>query len=305
MIPQQRKISGGRIVSDIRWGMTAVELMKKYDLSLTQLKSVLAQLETAGFHVPELYGRAELERDSVSESGIRRLPRYRVIPHVPVHDVKDPLIKGRLFDISDKGLGVAGMEIRVQEVRSLIVLADQFFAIDPFQVRAVCRWGRPTGPEQRYVAGFEITNITERSLGRLRSLIEALNRAETASTRVEIFGPDESPARGEDPEKTAWTCPFCKMPQAREYDECPQCGIIVSKYIHRLERTRTEVLDIVEKESRWPDTSANMRDKQVRKTITISEKLWNDLKSLGGNADDHIAEAVSTYLSGATKLWPE
>jgi hypothetical protein len=29
---------------------------------------------------------------------------------------------------------------------------------------------------------------------------------------------------------TAWRCPACHMPQAREFDECPQCGIIVAKF---------------------------------------------------------------------------
>jgi hypothetical protein len=28
----------------------------------------------------------------------------------------------------------------------------------------------------------------------------------------------------------AWHCPACHMPQAREFEECPQCGIIVAKY---------------------------------------------------------------------------
>ena len=28
----------------------------------------------------------------------------------------------------------------------------------------------------------------------------------------------------------AWHCPACRMPQAHEFDECPQCGIIVAKF---------------------------------------------------------------------------
>lgn len=30
--------------------------------------------------------------------------------------------------------------------------------------------------------------------------------------------------------EVAWTCPACKLPQAQQFDECPNCGIIVSKY---------------------------------------------------------------------------
>jgi hypothetical protein len=29
----------------------------------------------------------------------------------------------------------------------------------------------------------------------------------------------------------AWKCPKCKYPQAMPHDECPQCGVIVAKYV--------------------------------------------------------------------------
>ncbi len=29
----------------------------------------------------------------------------------------------------------------------------------------------------------------------------------------------------------SWKCPGCGMPYSREFDECPSCGIIVSKYL--------------------------------------------------------------------------
>jgi hypothetical protein len=35
-----------------------------------------------------------------------------------------------------------------------------------------------------------------------------------------------------------WRCPACHMPQFHEFDECPQCGVIVSKF--REKRARTE-----------------------------------------------------------------
>ncbi len=30
-----------------------------------------------------------------------------------------------------------------------------------------------------------------------------------------------------------WRCPHCHMPQSHEFEECPQCGVIVSKFIAR------------------------------------------------------------------------
>ncbi len=31
-----------------------------------------------------------------------------------------------------------------------------------------------------------------------------------------------------------WRCPACHMPQSREFPECPQCGIIVSKFMAKM-----------------------------------------------------------------------
>jgi uncharacterized paraquat-inducible protein A len=33
-----------------------------------------------------------------------------------------------------------------------------------------------------------------------------------------------------------WHCPACRMPQAHEFDECPQCGIIVAKFKGKFRR---------------------------------------------------------------------
>lgn len=30
-----------------------------------------------------------------------------------------------------------------------------------------------------------------------------------------------------------WTCPACGSPQSRQYDECPQCGVIVEKFLKK------------------------------------------------------------------------
>ncbi|MBI5251724.1 MAG: hypothetical protein HY912_19705 [Desulfomonile tiedjei] len=36
-----------------------------------------------------------------------------------------------------------------------------------------------------------------------------------------------------------WRCPACNMPQFREFDECPQCGIIVAKFKQILSRSQS------------------------------------------------------------------
>lgn len=40
--------------------------------------------------------------------------------------------------------------------------------------------------------------------------------------------------------QSLWKCPACNTPQTRAYDECPQCGIIISKYKSALKVQLTE-----------------------------------------------------------------
>jgi hypothetical protein len=39
------------------------------------------------------------------------------------------------------------------------------------------------------------------------------------------------------PERKIWRCPACRMPQFSEFEECPQCGVIVSKFRQKLARS--------------------------------------------------------------------
>jgi hypothetical protein len=44
------------------------------------------------------------------------------------------------------------------------------------------------------------------------------------------------PAFREGREGFVWVCPACKMPQEREFNECPQCGVLVSKFARNMEK---------------------------------------------------------------------
>ena len=37
---------------------------------------------------------------------------------------------------------------------------------------------------------------------------------------------------------SVWHCPACHMPQHHSFDECPQCGVIVSKFQEKLSREK-------------------------------------------------------------------
>ncbi len=39
---------------------------------------------------------------------------------------------------------------------------------------------------------------------------------------------------------SVWHCPACRMPQSHEFEECPQCGIIVAKFKREFPRDEIE-----------------------------------------------------------------
>ncbi|GEM_PF-599105 len=293
-----RQIPAGELVKDLQSGMTAAQVMAKYSLSAEELRRLLKQLEKAGANLSKLYGRTVEDSTSEVIKRIRFLPRYKVVLPVPIHDADDPRITGILLDISEKGLGTEGIDADPGQIRRFLVMADQFFPIDPFRLEATCRWIKATGDEKRFIAGFEITAIADRAFQDLRSFVKSLGRAQEAKQNVAESGLYALRSAYGEHVSTIWICPFCKMPQPREYDECPQCGIIASKYHRQKSRTRTEVLHLINEAMVAPGKAASLIEKTegVARTVRIPARLWQQLEALGGSVDQHVTKAVSSYL---------
>lgn len=117
-------------------------------------------------------------------AGSRLAVNMRVTPRgylnfaLTVYDTEVPQAKAQVHDITEQGVGVAGLEAKIDEVRTLEIMPDEVFELEPITFEARCRWGKTEGTSGRYFAGFEITNISEASLHRLRDLIRLLTPAE-------------------------------------------------------------------------------------------------------------------------------
>jgi uncharacterized Zn finger protein (UPF0148 family) len=96
-------------------------------------------------------------------------------------------------------------------------------------------------------------------------------------------------------ELTIVKCPSCGMPQFSAFDECPQCGVIVKKYLEGRETAKTEATTVIEDLPRIEPTPASQKATE-QKSVRISAFLWEELKSLGGNPDEHVTSAVSMYV---------
>jgi len=106
-------------------------------------------------------------------------------------------------------------------------------------------------------------------------------------------------------ELTMVKCPSCGMPQFSEFDECPQCGVIVKKFLGGRETAKTETPTIIQDLPRIEPILAPQKKASEQKTVRISAFLWEELKSLGGNPDEHVTSAVSMYVLRNKEKPPE
>lgn len=68
--------------------------------------------------------------------------------------------------------------------------------------------------------------------------------------------------------ETAWRCPACNMPQDREFNECPQCGVIVNKYVQfQSEKEKTERARKLREEQRRSTEEAKTHEKTMQQRI--------------------------------------
>jgi hypothetical protein len=181
-MPSRRLVRADDIVRDIRSGLTDAELMAKHRFSAIGLQSVFKQLlDLKAITRTEVYGRLPRHREEamgedIEVQSLRKSPRHLALFPIPIYDGKNPKISGMLRDITEHGVGVTGLETSVGETRTLVVLGDEFVAVEfeTFVFDAVCRWVQIGKGVDSYVAGFEITSLTDRDREQLSKLIQSL-----------------------------------------------------------------------------------------------------------------------------------
>jgi hypothetical protein len=147
--------------------------MDEYGLSSKELLSIFKRLIVAGaVKKGELDTRMPPAEDRADVEALRRLPRNYLVVAIPVYDADDLFAEGRVIDVTEKGLQVAGLSATAGEKRSLLIQADEFVDVHPFVFDCECRWVRLDEEHPR--SGFEITSISEGGLVELRKLIDQI-----------------------------------------------------------------------------------------------------------------------------------
>ena len=162
-----------KIVNDIRKRVPEIQLMAKYDLSAAGLQRVFQGLLDAGAIAPsEILEISFSSDDTARISETRRAVRCYPVLSLRVYEVPNTPVEGFVRDITETGIGTAGLHVREGEERHLLASADHFLDIKPFLFKAVCRWFENEEHSSRYLAGFEITEIFEESSRNLREFIQ-------------------------------------------------------------------------------------------------------------------------------------
>jgi hypothetical protein len=170
-----RRISVKQIVADIRGGMDWCGLMARYDLSSHALRKALQRLvEKKAVEASEIPVESAASDDAAASANSRRFERYCLDFQLPVWEAETPGTTGEVLDITEKGLGVLGLPVSIDETKNLVIFSEEFLEIDQFSLLARCRWVKRAPESGDYVAGFEICGIHEKDLAELRKVIELM-----------------------------------------------------------------------------------------------------------------------------------
>jgi PilZ domain len=169
-----REIRAKEIVTDILSGIGDDELMHKFRLTFRGLQSVYRQLVESNIIDAEFLKGRFIPPSSTERTRVTRLPRKEIYVPLPVHDVANPAVQGMVMNISERGLGVKGLQAAVDETKKLIIRPDKFLQLRSFALQAKCRWVTPSDDSHEILAGFEIVLIADKERQELRALIETL-----------------------------------------------------------------------------------------------------------------------------------
>ncbi|MEW6114357.1 MAG: hypothetical protein AB1664_19645 [Thermodesulfobacteriota bacterium] len=175
MTKPKRTLRASEIVNDIRAGMTDAKLMAKYDLSAKGLASVFKKLvDVKAVKPEEVYGRFPSREDTINVENLRGLPRSYLAFPLSICESANPKATGIVRDINERGVQVSGLECHVNETKEFLVRADEFEDMSPFAFKAACRWAKKGTDQADWLAGFEITDISEQALKEVRKIAQAM-----------------------------------------------------------------------------------------------------------------------------------
>ncbi|AFM24233.1 PilZ domain-containing protein [Desulfomonile tiedjei] len=161
------------LAQDIQAGIKDSQLMEKYQLSSEGVRASLKVLLQENLLTADEIDRWRSRTEDSIPADRREAQRRPIGIAVPVQDSVNSRNKGTIKDVAENGLAVVGMDAVVGQMTQLAVLGDDLGLLDPFELKAECRWvatylGRP-------VAGFKISEISEYDMYSLHAFLKTLD----------------------------------------------------------------------------------------------------------------------------------
>jgi hypothetical protein len=111
--------------------------------------------------------------EAFAHGNLRDLDRYCLDFELVVIEDGGSARKGTVKDISEKGIGLVGIEARPGDTLTLVVDPESFLEVNPFRFKAQCRWADASSGA--CVTGLQIVDLSEADHKELEKLIGLLD----------------------------------------------------------------------------------------------------------------------------------
>jgi Mor family transcriptional regulator len=169
--PPSRRLNLLQFLADIRAGMSNPDIMEKYKLSEDMLRQVSKKLLDARMTRSVEEGPVTTIEERPDFLATREFVRHEVDFELPVYEAGRPELHGLVRDVSEEGVGVAGIEAKVGDLKTLVILGDEFGEFSSFEFEAYCRWCYADKADGTCLAGFAISKISKNDLQQLKMLV--------------------------------------------------------------------------------------------------------------------------------------
>jgi len=170
----ERRNRAFRIVADLQAGMSIHTVAKRNAFPEERFGPIVEKLKDLGLlgdHAFEAsYGKPGTELPFEERRSVHRLHRPVLMTRVFESTTRGTF--GLIMDLSESGLKTKGIRTRVDEEKTLLMNVGDFAQAELLTLDCRCRWiSVHEGNCGNGCAGFEITSISEASLGFLKTVL--------------------------------------------------------------------------------------------------------------------------------------
>ncbi|MBD3397465.1 hypothetical protein GF413_00070 [Candidatus Micrarchaeota archaeon] len=170
-----REISPQAVLEDIKSGLGMYEIMERYKISSRNLQGIVTFLLDAELiERKDLYNEFHEIIDTVFPEHRRQAPRVAPDARILIYEIERPEIQGYLIDINEEGVGVAGIESEIDDIKRFVILGDAYGESAPIEFTGVCRWVGNGDDNLGVGAGYQIIDIDQNNRRELEIMINRM-----------------------------------------------------------------------------------------------------------------------------------